>query len=793
MAASAAVLSLVAAPAVLAQAETAAPPLPLKLEHELKPRSQAPHLMPLEVLINGVRVGDWVLLDVNGELHATPDAFEEWRLLVSPQIKPYEYRGQAWYPLSAAPGYSAQFFPASQSVDLKFAAQAFAATRLSAPQEERPPLSPPLTAGFFNYDVSYTRQAVRGIETVNDVGALTEAGVSGGFGVLTNTSVTRNLAADPALGATTLIRLETTLTRDYPDTNTTLRLGDSSTRASAWGRQVFFGGVQIGRNFSLSPAFITQPIPTLTGQSTAPSTLELYINDSLRQTSKVPSGPFTVDNYPLLTGTGQARLVVRDLLGRETVLVQDFFSSSMLLKQGLSDWGAQAGLVRRNLGLESANYGEGFASGVYRYGWSNTLTLETQGEVSSHVQGAGVGAAMPIFGSMLGQVAAATSHSDVAGDGALWMLGADHLSLRHGFTLKTERASKGYRRIGENDALPTYRQQQLASYTYFSDDFGHFGMAYGRVTTFDVGPVETYSANYSMRVLERASLTFTVTRVQGPSAGNAVGMTILIPLGERVNASGSATHKNGQSNNYVSANKNLGAEAGSGWRALVGRRPSEMYGEAGYYYQGSRGLVTADIAEGAQQQAIRLGAQGGAAVVDGSVFITRKLQDSFALVEVPGYPDVGVGFQSTVLARTDADGRALVPRLLPYRANSIRLDPTELPISAELDNIEMVAVPAARGAVKVSFPVRTGRGALITITLQDGEPAPAGAQVELVGDKQEFYVARRGEAFITGLQAKNTLRVTWKERTCQLQVELPPGEKDDIARVGPLVCAGVPR
>jgi outer membrane usher protein len=786
-----AVLALVA-PAVLAQTEVD-PPLTLKLEEALAPRPRLPQLLPLEVLINGVRAGDWVLLDVNGELHATADAFEEWRVLRPPQSRPAEHRGELWYPLAGVPGYEARFLPASQSVELKFSPNAFAATRLAAPQEERPPLSPPLTAGFFNYDLNYTRQATSGIATVNDVGALTELGVSGGLGVFTNTSVARNLANDPALGAIELTRLETTLTRDFPDSNTTLRLGDSSTRSSAWGRQVFFGGVQIGRNFSLSPAFITQPIPTLSGQSSAPSTVELYINDSLRQTSRVPSGPFTVDNYPLLTGSGQARLVVRDLLGRETVLVQNFFSSSLLLKQGLSDWTAQAGLVRRNLGAESANYGEGFASGLLRYGWSNTLTLETQAEAAHHVQGAGAGVALPVFGSVLGQVAVAASHSEQAGDGALWALGADHLSLRHGFTLKTERASKGYRRVGDNDSLPTYRQQQLASYTYFSEDFGHLGFAYGRVTTFDLGPVDTYSANYSVRVGERSSLTFTVTRVTGIASGTAAGATLLVPLGERVNGSASATRKHGQSSNYLSANKNLGAEAGSGWRALVGRRPHEHYGEAGYYYQGDAGLVTADISEGTQQQAIRLGAQGGVAVMDGSVFLSRKLQDSFALVEVPGYPGVGVGFQSTVLARTDQDGRALVPRLMPYRTNSIRLDPTELPISAELDSIEMTAVPAARGAVRVTFPVRSGRGALLTIRLEDGEPAPAGAQVELLGDKQEFYVARRGEAFITGLQAKNTLRLKWRERTCELQVELPPGDKDEIARVGPLVCAGVPR
>ena len=123
----------------------------------------------------------------------------------------------------------------------------------------------------------------------------------------------------------------------------------------------------------------------------------------------------------------------------------------------------------------------------------------------------------------------------------------------------------------------------------------------------------------------------------------------------------------------------------------------------------------------------------------------------------------------------------------------MRLDPTELPISAELDSIEMEAVPAQRSAVKITFPVRSGRGALIRIVLDDGEPAPAGAEIELMGDKKEFFVARRGEAFVTGLQAENTLRLKWNGATCSFTVKLPDGSPDDIARMGPLQCSGVKR
>jgi outer membrane usher protein len=753
----------------------------------------APLPMAVEVFINNARAGDWLVLDVDGALHATQEAFDAWRVMRPAGAPAFSYRGELWYPLGAVPGYEAQFDTPTQSLRLRFSSNAFAATRLSGPGDDRPAITPPLFSVFANYDLSYTHSETRGTQATKDLGALTEIGVSGGLGVLTTSGVGRNLAEDDALAARSFVRLETTFTRDFPQHNTTLRLGDSITRQGTWGRQVYFGGVQFGRNFALSPGFVTQPIPVISGQSTAPSTIELFINDSLRQTSTVPTGPFTIENYPLLTGTGQARIVVRDLLGRETVTVQNFFSSSYLLRQGLTDWTAQGGALRRNLGTESADYGEAFASGVYRYGLSNNLTLEAQAEASESVRGGGLGVSAGLFGQVLGQAAFAGSTTDSGEDGYLWMLGAEHLSLRHGFTLHAEAATREYRRIGQDDVFPTYNRQVLASYTYFSESFGHFGVAYGRVNLFDTGSVSTYSANYTVRIGERSSLTLSATRVHGVSDSSAIGFNLLIPLDARTTAAAVATRRENGTDAYVSASRSLGIESGFGWRALAGKRFDEGYGEAGLYYQGRRGFLSADAAASEDQQTVRLGAQGGLVAAGGSVFVSRKLLDSFALVEVPGYPDVGVGFQSTVLTRTDPNGKALVPQLAPYRRNAVRLDPSELPISAELDNIEIVVVPPARSGVRVAFPVRSGRGALITIHLDDGGVAPAGAEIELVGDPKEFFVARRGEAFVTGLQPKNTLRLKWGGASCSFDVELPPGDKDEIARLGPYVCAGVKR
>jgi outer membrane usher protein len=65
--------------------------------------------------------------------------------------------------------------------------------------------------------------------------------------------------------------------------------------------------------------------------------------------------------------------------------------------------------------------------------------------------------------------------------------------------------------------------------------------------------------------------------------------------------------------------------------------------------------------------------------------------------------------------------------------------------------------------------------------------------VQIVGDKEEFYVARRGEAFVTGLQATNRLVLKWKNQQCAFELALPPPAADEVPRVGPLLCKGVGR
>ncbi|MGH6641014.1 MAG: fimbria/pilus outer membrane usher protein, partial [Polaromonas sp.] len=679
-------------------------------------RAANDRLLPLEVFINSTKGGVWTLLERNGILYAPDEAFEEWRLNRRASAQDIQFQGQKWTALSAIPGFEARLNFADQSLDLVFSPAAFNAVRLTQEAALRPPLSPSIPALFVNYDLNYTTtrsSALGSTVQARDLGALTELGASGQWGLFTSSYVGRNLITqDPTVSASWR-RLETTYTRNFLDSTTTLRLGDSTTRTGISGRSVYFGGMQFAKNFSLQPGFVTQPIPTVTGLSAAPSTVELYVNDALRQTSKVPAGPFSIDNFPALTGAGEARIVVRDILGRETVVTQSFFSNASLLEENLSDWSFELGAIRRNLGTDNANYGPRFVSGLWRQGLSKSLTVEGNGEWSAPLQRVGLGASYELPFQMLGQTALSISRGTIAGSGHNWLASVERSGLRHGFSVSAEGASRGYRQLGIDTASPLPRLQTTASYSYSSDTFGAFGLGFASFDNYDLGKLKTINLNYTLRIGQHSALTLRATKLSGISSGTSVGASLMVPLDNRITVASGVTTRSGATESYVNTSRALSAETGWGWRAALGTRGDGGYTEGGAYYQGTKGLFSADLNHAQSQQTLRLGMLGGAVLADGQLFATRRVQDSFAIVEVPGYANVGVGFQGSTLTRTNADGVALLPRLLPFQRNSVRLDPTELPISAELDSIEQEAVPALRSAVKISFPVRSGRGALI--------------------------------------------------------------------------------
>ena len=108
--------------------------------------------------------------------------------------------------------------------------------------------------------------------------------------------------------------------------------------------------------------------------------------------------------------------------------------------------------------------------------------------------------------------------------------------------------------------------------------------------------------------------------------------------------------------------------------------------------------------------------------------------------------------------------------------------------------MQLDAVPYFRSGLLLKFPVKRSRGALLTVVLENGETLPAGAQAQIIGDNVEenkvFPIGLRGEVYLTGLAARNRLRVTWLDQRCEFILPYPEST-DPLPYLGSYTCTRV--
>ena len=757
---------------------------PLAADAAKAPSANAGELVWLDVEINAQYPGTALLRrDAQGRLWVSSDDLERWRVR-PPPVPPIIERGTPYYPLDAFPGLTYAVDEAAQSIAIKAPASAFVATVIGGAHTR--PATPVRSSpgGFFNYDVVAARASGNASADRTTINGLFEAGAFNSWGTATTTFVRSNSAADPSV-----VRLDTTLTQDRPLALASVRVGDSISEAASWGGAVHFGGVQWSTDFTTQPGFVTTPLAGVRGEAVLPSTLELYIDNALNMQTTVQPGPFAINNLPLISGQGEARLVVRDILGQEQQIVTPYYSSPVLLRSGLSSFSYEVGAVRDNYGLESNDYGQGLAVGTQRYGFTDGFTGEVHGELLRDQQTAGVGGAWLAHESAVVNAAVSASHS-ARGGGELLQLGFSRQSRTLSFGASATLESPDYVQVGMAPgqlapvrvlqgfvALPMPARGSL-SLNYVQDDFR------------DQSPVHLLSSQASWPVGRNGFIGIYALKPTRGGAAPVAGLNFIYTLGARNSASASLTRQNGGSQEQVQVQQNLPAGQGLGYRVAVGADTTDLW-DATVAYQNEVSTYTLRSMRSQGQSVDSAESQGGVALLDGETFLTRKMDESFAVVRVGDYANVHIYADNQEVGVTDSSGTALVPRIRAYDHNPLRIEQSDLPLDVDIDSLEKDAVPYRFSGVLVKFDVKRSLGALVMLTLGDGKPVPAGATATMSGSDVEFPVGLRGEVYLTGLGNSTDVRVSWPGRSCDVKVAFVPSA-DAVPRLGPYVCEAAP-
>lgn len=761
----------------------------LAVAHEPPPvrRNDKAVGMWLAVRVNGVAISDPARLmkTETGTVLASLEDCRRWRIRL-PQQEPTTIRGVRYVALDQVAGLRYRVDEATQAIVIDAPPAAFVPTLIESRGASFAEADVTGSGGWFNYDLQ-GQSDPKG----SRLGGVFELGAFGPWGVATHSLLAQN--AGDSGNARRWVRLETAWTRDDPQHYRSTRLGDGVSRPGAWGRSLRYGGLRWGTDFSTRPDFVPFPLPTLQGEALVPSTVELYVDNVLRQTRSVPYGPFAISNAPVLSGSGQVQLVVRDALGRESLITQPYYVSPGLLPAGVDDYTYEAGFVRERFASESNRYGRLFGAATRRFGFSERLTGEARVELMGAQQtvGAAATALWPAVGVIT--AAGAASRSD-AGNGGLVSLGVERQARGASFGVQTTLTSGDFVQLGADERNPAPRRVSLAYASMSYGAAGTFSLSYAeqihRSRANASASIEILSAGYSVNLRGRCYLSaYALKPLHQASSDYSVGIALTYALGNSTTASATLGHENGHGSAGFQVQKNLPQGDGFGYRvaATAGVQARQ---EAGVFAQTGFGTYSLEALRSNEVTGYRAGAAGGLALFGGGMHLARRIDDSFALVRVGDHAGVPVYLENQAIAQTDSHGVALLAHLRPYQRNAISIRPEDLPLDAQVALFRREATPARRSGTVVDFDVRRARGALLRIVLDDGQPLPAGAVVTVNGQGEEFPVARRGEVYVTNLAAANRLRATWRRRSCDIDFPLPAQARPQAA-LGPFVCHGV--
>ena len=205
-------------------------------------------------------------------------------------------------------------------------------------------------------------------------------------------------------------------------------------------------------------------------------------------------------------------------------------------------------------------------------------------------------------------------------------------------------------------------------------------------------------------------------------------------------------------------------------------------------YKSPWGLLTAGVDHAAGQTTGRVDVQGALSFLDGRLFASNLINDSFAVVDTSGLKDVPVLYENRDAGRTDSGGLRLVPDLRSFEVNHISIDPTDLPADTLAPNPSRDVRPPDRSGVVVKFPVRILHAALLVLQDERGRPIPVGSTATLRSSGAASPVAYDGQTFVEDLAAQNQLDVQLPgDGSCVVVFPFTP-VKGDIPKIGPLTC-----
>jgi outer membrane usher protein len=600
-------------------------------------------------------------------------------------------------------------------------------------------------------------------------------------------------------------------------------VGDTIGRSTTLGSAPVVGGFSVATQEDLDPYYAIYPAPQIRGAVRTPSTADVYVDGRLVSSVRLPPGRFTLNDLPLETGFGKARVIIRDAFGRQDSIALGFYLSTQLLKRGEQDYSYVAGLERTSSD-STVTYARAMGTAVHNIGVADWLTIGFQAEGASDVAMGGAG-----------------FHA------RLWRLGTFGAE---GLASRTDEKAQGYAATGVYSFLSSWFSTEVRG-TWIGPEFQNLflepadrgqvtadasaSVSLGLLGSLTVGGTlggpdaltarlsqinpdligrlpedvkrklqdslatqhdRSLRLSYSLNVTSRAQLSANATRHH--KAGFPIEWegfaSLTVALGWRTTASAVTTvDVDGEALTSVNIQRSLPLGPGFGFR--VDADTDDPYRSTGTFeVQSRRGIlgVRVDGAEG-DTTIGTINLAGSIVAIGGEVLLSRPVDDGFALVKVPGSRGVRVLANNQVSGRTGRRGSLFVPDLRSYLSSPIGIVQDDLPIEMKLGAISQdVAVPYRGGAVVV-FEANVIRG--LTGRLNVGGTAPEYGTLTVGAGATPFTspLNASGEFYFEDLPPGDHQGIaSWRGRSCRATIHMPDNAPP-MTDAGVVACVEEPQ
>ena len=202
-------------------------------------------------------------------------------------------------------------------------------------------------------------------------------------------------------------------------------------------------------------------------------------------------------------------------------------------------------------------------------------------------------------------------------------------------------------------------------------------------------PPPGYSASFdaitpsaNVRVGKTAVLSASFNYSPSFPSGNSATLALVIPLGVRRSVTSTGSIQDSGSTSATEYSQQLPIGTGYGYRVRATTDTTARV-DGDFSYQDDRGTYDFQAEEAQGQTIWRLEERGSVIWMQKQLAISRWLNDSFGLVETDGVKDIKVYANNQYVATTNSHGLAVIPNLVSYDRNTVRLDDGSAPLDLE--------------------------------------------------------------------------------------------------------------